>query len=200
MLQAVAHEVKNLLAELALRVQSHDPHAAALAHNAANKLAQALLLTNIEQIAPQIDAASPVELLNDLAAEYGPLFPHKTLVIEADRAPVLWYYDTHLMRLALSNVVHNALRHCTKQVTLRSEERDGRLHFEVQDDGEGFSERLLDMPPTRRIESHSPLGTGLGLAITHRIVQAHTLKTRELQHGSVQLRNCSGAAVTISIP
>jgi len=200
MLQAVAHEVKNLLAELALRVQAHDPHAAALAHNAANKLAQALLLTNVEQIAPQIDAASPAELLDDLAAAYEPLFPNKTLVIEAERAPVLWYYDTHLMHLALSNVVHNALRHCSTKVMIRAEEREGRLHFEVRDDGEGFSDRLLNLPPTRRMESHSPLGTGLGLNITHRIAHAHVLKKADVQRGAMLLRNDGGAVVTLVIP
>jgi len=201
MLQAVAHEVKNLLAELALRVQAHDPYAAALAHSAANKLAQALLLSNVEQITPQIEAASPQELLDDLVAQYGPLFPHKSLKINAGGAPMLWYYDAHLMRLALSNVVHNALQHCTTAVELHCYERGGHLRFDVRDDGDGFSSEFLAMTATAHAgQSQAPYGTGIGLAITRRIVHAHILKKQNVMHGALELRNDGGAVASLIIP
>jgi len=197
MLQAVAHEVKNLLAELALRVQAHDPYAAALAHSAANKLAQALLCANADQIAPQVDAAAPAELLADIAAEYGSLFPEKSLTIIADRAPVLWYYDTHLLRLALSNVVHNALKHCRQAVTLTAYDDDGGLSIEVRDDGPGFASHKLSHIGAVGRDTTS---TGLGLRIARQIVEAHVLTKDGERRGSLCVQNDCGAVVKLRVP
>jgi K+-sensing histidine kinase KdpD len=195
MLQAVVHDVKNKLAELALRIQSVDPQAAALAHAAADQLAQALLLDNPAQLTPQIDAASPIELLTELAAEYGPLFPDKSLSIAADEAPTLWYYDVHLMRLALGNVVHNALKHCAHRVLLTAHEKDKCLVFEVRDDGAGLSFEEVEQP-----RSHHPLSTGLGIKLARQIAEAHVLDTVSLRHGSLSMHNDGGAVVRISLP
>jgi K+-sensing histidine kinase KdpD len=196
MLQAVAHEVKNLLAELALRVQHSDPHAAALAHAAAAKLAQALLWENPDQFTPNIDAASPTELLTELAAEYGALFPDKSLSIAADEAPTLWYYDVHLMRLALGNIVHNALKHCAHHVQVAAREESRYLVFEVRDDGAGFSLEKSEQP-TR---SHETLSTGLGIKLARQIAEAHVLNVDGARHGSLSMHNDGGAVVRISLP
>jgi signal transduction histidine kinase len=196
MLQAVVHDVKNKLAELALRIQSVDPQAAALAHAAADQLAQALLLDNPAQLTPQIDAASPIELLTELAAEYGPLFPDKTLSIAADEAPTLWYYDVHLMRLALGNLVHNALKHCSNRVALTAHEKDKYLVFEVRDDGKGFS----FVEAEQSVRSHHSLSTGLGIKLARQIAEAHVLDTVNLRHGSLSMHNDGGAVATLSLP
>jgi signal transduction histidine kinase len=196
MLQAVVHDVKNKLAELALRIQSVDPQAAALAHAAADQLAQALLLENPAQLTPQIDAASPIELLTELAAEYGALFPDKTLVIAVEEAPTLWYYDVHLMRLALGNLVHNALQHCANRVVLTAHEKDRLLVFEVRDDGAGFLFEQPDQP----VRGHYSLGTGLGVKLARQIAEAHVLNANGLRHGSLSMHNDGGAVVKVSIP
>ena len=196
MLQAVVHDVKNKLAELALRIQSVDPQAAALAHAAADQLAQALLLDNPAQLTPLIDAASPIELMTELAAEYGPLFPDKTLAIEASEAPTLWYYDVHLMRLALANVLHNALKHCAHGVQMTAREEARCLVFEVRDDGAGFSFEQSEQP----VRSHRLLSTALGLKLARQIAEGHVLDSKGLQRGSLSMRNDNGAVVRISLP
>jgi signal transduction histidine kinase len=200
MLQAVAHDVKNLLAELALRIQLTDPHAAALAHAAADKLTQVLLLDNPDQLIAHIDAASPTDLLADLAAEYGQRFPDKRISCDCSDAPVLWYYDIHLLRLAVANLVHNALQHCQHAVTLRAYLEDDRLVIEVRDDGAGFSSRLMQHDWQVPLASTKQHGTGMGLMLAHKIAQAHVLDQTEIKRGELRLHTAQGAVVRLIIP
>jgi signal transduction histidine kinase len=206
MLQAVAHDVKNLLTELALRIQLTDPHAAALAHAAADKLTQALLLDNPDQLTPHIDAASPAELLDDVANEYRSLVPDKSIAIDITHAPTLWYYDAALIRLAIGNLVHNALRHCRRFVQLRAFQECAQLFIEIRDDGDGFPENLLgdraDSAPVATRASHHGTGnnTGMGLRLTRDIVAAHVLHKNGEHRGSLTLRNDHGAVATLTLP
>ena len=207
MLQAVAHDVKNKLAELAMRLLERDIEAAALALDSADKLAQALLLDNPDQLAPQIEAACPADLLEEMAAVYGQLFPNRVVATDVSVAPTLWYYDAALMRLALSNALHNACKHSARSVHVSAYERNGYLVFEVRNDGETFPPAVLN----RNWEDGSLAdtgvrlaqsgGTGLGLLLSHKIVHAHTLDKNGLQRcGHLVLANDPGAVARLSIP
>jgi signal transduction histidine kinase len=187
MLQAVAHDVKNKLAELAMRLMDSDIEAAALALDAADKLSQALLLDSPEQLTPQIDATSPIDLVEELAAVHRQLFADKLIRVGVDAAPTLWYYDVALMRLALSNAIHNALKHCRNEVALRAYQENGFLVFEVRDDGEGFPEDI-------RI-------TGMGLRLSRKIARAHKLDKDGVERtGWMTLDNDGGAVVKLAAP
>jgi two-component system sensor histidine kinase RstB len=203
MLQAVVHDVKNKLAELALRLADSNPEAAALALASADKLTQALLIDEPGRITPRIDAAYPADMLEEMAAEYGPLFPGKTLRVDLSRAPPLWYYDVRLVRLAFSNAVHNALKHCTDEVSLGVCQEADYLVFEARDDGKGFPASILE----RNWEDGSPggttarRGTGLGLLVTRRIVQAHVLeRSGAKRSGWMALANEGGAVARLALP
>jgi signal transduction histidine kinase len=207
MLQAVAHDVKNKLAELAMRLLDTDIEAAALALDAADKLSQALLLDNPDRLTTQIDSASPADLLDELAAVHKQLFPEKIIRIDTTAAPTLWYYDVSLMRLGLSNAVHNALKHCVSAVTLRACEDNRYLIFEVRDDGAGFGAEVLDTNWTDvtatvvQLRHHAGYDTGLGLLLAHKIVCAHTLeKDGVVRIGSLTLSNDGGAVTRLAIP
>lgn len=207
MLQAVAHDVKNKLAELALRLMDRDIEAAALALDSADKLSQALLLDNPEQLVTHVDAHSPADLAEELIAVHAQLFPKKTIVLDVAAAPTLWYYDVSLLRLAASNALHNALKHCTTCVTLRVYQQDDCLILDVCDDGAGFPSELLDSAWTdftaTDVHARHNVGynTGLGLLLAHRIVTAHTLERNgAIRTGSLTLFNDNGAVARMSIP
>lgn len=207
MLQAVAHDVKNKLAELALRLFDTDIEAAALALDSADKLSQALLLDGPEQLVTHIDAAAPTDLIAEVAAVNTQLFRSKTITIDTAAAPVLWYYDVSLMRLAIANVVHNALKHCSQGVVLRAYQASDCLVFEIRDDGVGFNSSTLntnwsELTNTAATAQHSGIyNTGLGLMLAHRIVAAHTLeKDGTKRSGVVTLSNENGAVVRIALP
>jgi K+-sensing histidine kinase KdpD len=207
MLQAVAHDVKNKLAELALRLFDTDIEAAALALDSADKLSQALLLDSPEQLVTHIDAAAPADLVEEVAAVNTQLFRGKTITIDTTATPVLWYYDVSLMRLAIANVVHNALKHCSQGIVLRAYQDNDCLVFEIRDDGEGFNNSTLNkdwsaLTNTSASAQHSGIyNTGLGLLLAHRIVAAHTLeKDGTKRSGVLTLSNEAGAVVRISVP
>jgi K+-sensing histidine kinase KdpD len=207
MLQAVAHDVKNKLAKLALRLFDTDIEAAALALDSADKLSQALLLDNPDQLITQIDSVAPLDLLEELAAINTQLFPKKRITVDAASAPTLWYYDVGLMRLAVANAVHNALKHCRQGIALRVYTQDCYLIFEVRDDGPGFEPSALDTDWNALTETNvnarhnAGYNTGLGLLLAHKIVAAHMLeKDGEKRNGALTLSNDDGAVVRLSVP
>lgn len=82
--------------------------------------------------------------------------------------------DASLIARALANLLDNAKKHGGGVKLLRVKTRAGRLAFEVEDGGPGFSDeaaRRLFQPFTGGANETSSLG--LGLALVRRIAQAH---------------------------
>ncbi len=82
--------------------------------------------------------------------------------------------DASLIARALANLLDNAKKHGGGVRTLRVKTRAGRLAFEVEDNGAGFSEeaaRRLFQPFNGSDSETSSLG--LGLALVRRIAEAH---------------------------
>jgi len=205
MLQAIVHDVKNKLAELAMVLANAHPQAAAVALDCADKLTQVLLMEPEGSFMARVDAACPADLIEDVVAEYGALFPGKTIVQVLDQAPPVWYYDARLVRLSLSNALHNALRHCHSEVRLCVFERDGELIFEVRDDGSGFTQAMLSdagqRPAAGDEASRASRSTGLGLLVSRRIAEAHALRKAEVtRRGWIALCNEDGAVVRLGLP
>ncbi len=90
--------------------------------------------------------------------------------------PVLVEGRSHWLELALGNLVTNALRHGTGEVTVTVAERPDHAEVAVSDEGSGFPpgfvERAFDRF-SRAEESRSTRGTGLGLALVKAIVDTH---------------------------
>jgi signal transduction histidine kinase len=84
--------------------------------------------------------------------------------------------DQDRMRQVLTNLVDNALRHGSGDITLAGYDADGGVTIEVRDEGPGFSAsfapRAFDRL-TRADQAHRLSGAGLGLAIVDAIVTAH---------------------------
>jgi signal transduction histidine kinase len=84
--------------------------------------------------------------------------------------------DPLLIRQALTNLLHNALRHAPDHstVTVCAHREDGRLRLTVSDQGPGFpvgfTQRAFE--PFSRAVTGQP-GSGLGLAIVAAVARAH---------------------------
>lgn len=197
---AVVHDVKNQLAELALRLEQRGDASVelAIAIRAAQRLTKLLLLQRHEdgQLNARIDSACPAELLQDLAAEYQALFPAIRLATELTAAPPYWFFDAQLIRLALSNAVHNACRHAHAQVALRARSNDGELVIEIEDDGDGFPQEQIETA-TEGPKQVSAQGTGLGLFLARQIAALHTLEGKA---GRIELLNRQGAVFRLRLP
>lgn len=197
---ALIHDVKNQLAELALRLErrADAQQEAELAMNAARRLSGMLLVHREASglLQANADAANPADMLAILAAEYRELFPALAIEIDAERAPACAFFDDALVRLALANALHNACRHARLQVRLAAYAREGMLVFEVSDDGPGFPDSVL----TTMAESPSApsgSGTGLGLYLARKIAGLHQLQGR---HGTIELSNSPGGYFRMLLP
>lgn len=196
---AVIHDVKNRLAELALLLERRldCTRETGIVMEAARQLTGMLLAYRDQagKLAANIDSASPTELLRELVEEYRILFPSLSLEANAEVAPAFWFYDAALIRLALGNALHNACRHAVSQVRLAVFEQEGRLIFEIADDGRGYPPEML--VPGQQEMLHSRLGTGLGLHLARRIAALHVLRE---QSGEVVLVNRKGACFQLILP
>lgn len=197
---AVLHDVKNQLAELALRLgeRKDAQQEIRIAMNAARRLSEILLVHRqaSDLLAVNIDSVNPVDFLEMLAAEYRELFPELSIDVNVEHAPDFAFFDDALARMALANALHNACRFARARVGLAVYENDKMLVFEIADDGCGFPESVLaegGMSPS----SPSVRGTGLGLYLARKIAEMHLLEGRK---GYIELSNAKGAVFRMILP
>lgn len=88
--------------------------------------------------------------------------------------------DSHLLKIALGNLLGNAWKYTRKVADARVEfgtvSHDGRNAFFVRDNGVGFDMKDVDQlfKPFQRLENAKEFpGTGIGLATVQRIIQRH---------------------------
>lgn len=197
---AVIHDVKNQLAELALRLGKRGDAAEEMeaAMNASMRLSKMLMLHREanDQLWVTPDSVNPADLLAILAAEYRELFPSISILVDVERSPACAFFDVSLVRLALGNALHNACRHAHASVRISAFEQGGMLVFAVSDDGPGFPETILERKGKSPSES-SGTGTGLGLYLAGRIAELHRLQDR---HGYIELDNSHGALFRMVLP
>jgi len=111
---------------------------------------------------------------------------------------VLAVFDPELLRLALMNLVQNAIRYGppAKTVVVRGLQRDGAVEIEVSDEGPGIPtnhqqrvfERFYRVDPAR---SRAEGGVGLGLAIVK--------WATERMGGAVELQSAAGQGSTFRL-
>ena len=196
----VIHEVKNQLAELAMRLGKRPDTSveAAIALSASRRLSEILLLKREGEHAlwANADSVNPGDFLAELAAEYREFHPGLDIGVDLSRAPVFAFFDEALVRMGLGCAVHNACRHAKRAVTLSAFETEGMLALEVADDGPGFPDEILD-GAGRVPAPASGTGTGLGLYLAGRIAALHQAGGRS---GRIELANAGGARFRMLLP
>lgn len=197
---AVIHDVKNQLAELALRLGKRGDARLemGIAMNAARRLSEMLLVhrESSDLLRINADTVNPADFLAILVAEYRELFPALAIDVDAVRAPACTFFDDALVRMALANALHNACRHARQHIQLAAYERDNMLVLEISDDGPGFPDSVL-ADGGKSPSAVSGHGTGLGLYLAHKISGLHQLQGR---HGFVELSNCQGGCFRMFLP
>lgn len=173
---AVMHDVKNQLAELALRLRKRGDARTEMeiAMNASHRLTELLLLSREDSVWINADTVNPADFLEILAAEYSELFPDIVISVDVERAPACAFFDDALIRMALGNALHNACRHARSHVQLAAFEQECMLVLQVCDDGPGFPDSVL-MSGGKLPAAVSNSGTGIGLHLAHKIAGLHQL-------------------------
>jgi len=184
---AVAHDVKNrlvILEEELAKLAALPLTAEAQAHVSTAKL-QSMMLTSklVEWLTVQRASEGglravpheevPELFLDDLHSQALPLGAGRVQIVkESGELPSLWFYDPHLVRLAIDSALHNALRFAKSRIVLGARMEEGRLCFFVHDDGPG-----VDNEPCLT-------STGLGMKLCNEVAQSH--KNRGV-HGNCTL-------------
>ena len=109
------------------------------------------------------------ERFADQAAEAG-----RYLALEVEEGLRIWA-DPERLRQVVTNLIDNALRHGSGDITLSAQTEQGSVRISVRDEGPGFPADLLAraFDPFSRAKNGRTGGSGLGLAIVATIARAH---------------------------
>ncbi|MCC6617364.1 MAG: PAS domain-containing protein [Anaerolineae bacterium] len=157
--------------------------------------------SRLDQLTPGDLEFKPIdlhELLRQVITTFEPMAHKKSqqLVFQPCDQPVWLAIDETRLRVALSNLVDNAIRYTdhagTVFVSCLSE--TSMITIEVKDEGPGIP--LSSLPyifdEFYRVEEHRPqnAGTGLGLSISRKIVELHggTIEARNRSSGGMSFR------------
>jgi signal transduction histidine kinase len=152
------------------------------------------------QPAPQLEAASVFELLEDVTAglEHTVSLRHNTFDLDGDHALRI-VVDRDRFKRALTNIVDNALRYSPPGAPIRiswAATNDSTVQITVQDHGPGIDPNLLPHVFEAGIRGAPPAGNpddgaGLGLTIAKRLL--------EHQHATLAASNYPTGGATIRL-
>lgn len=167
-----------------------------------NTLIEGLLeYTRVEsgRIEARLEAVDARELADEVVEAHRDSVPPDVQLIFAETAarPLPLRSDPHLLRVALSNLVSNALKFTSQgTVTVRIDSAGDGHVFEVHDTGigipaEDIPRMFLPFEQLEPIQRKSIPGVGLGLALAKRIVEA--------LHGRLDVTSQVGAGSSFTI-
>jgi signal transduction histidine kinase len=217
LLASSIHEMKNSLGlllsatdEVAGRLDDRDPALAGDVYRVQREakrlegaLVQLLTLYRIGRGELSVNPGEhPVaELLEDLAAEFEPLFAQAGISLELDMPDALdWFLDEQLLASMIRNTLGNLLRHARGRVRISAREEAGWLAVRLEDDGPGYPEAVLAAAGQAPGSGSRRTGTGLGLYFVARAAAAHTSRGRA---GGIRLENggsLGGGVLAILLP
>jgi signal transduction histidine kinase/FixJ family two-component response regulator len=109
--------------------------------------------------------------------------------------------DAGVLRLALINILENALDACLEdqsqsnhKIVFRVQQDDGQVIFEISDNGIGMDQQTYEKLFTLFFSSKGNKGTGLGLFIADKIIDQHGGKI------SVESKSGRGSKFKVTIP
>jgi PAS domain S-box-containing protein len=137
-------------------------------------------LSHLGRATLKLQPVDPSALVRELANEFAAQHPQRAIEWRIDSVPAVTA-DPSLLRVVLSNLLHNAVKYTgsrsTAVIEFRGRRRPGdAVEFELEDNGVGFDMRYADrlfgvferLHPADQFE-----GWGVGLASVQRIVARH---------------------------
>jgi PAS domain S-box-containing protein len=128
------------------------------------------------------DRVDVLSFADDVASTFEPKIKAKGIefVHNFDTSPGEFEIDTGAMRLALINILENALDACVEdkvkkshQIVFNVQQDEQQIFFEVKDNGIGMDRETRESLFTLFFSSKGNKGTGLGLFIADKIIDQH---------------------------
>ena len=169
--------------------------------DATHQVNQMLALARADAAELDRQAVDLVALARDLARQWWPRARAAGIDLGLECAEATLEIQAHaaLLREALANLVHNALRYCPagSHVTVRVDDAGAEAVLAVLDDGPGLAPDELQHASERffRGRHARPGGSGLGLAIVRAVAERHGGRL-ELQAGA----GSRGLAARLHLP
>lgn len=205
LLQAVSHELRTPLSRIQFATEMIRTSGANVPEERLQSLESAAddldvlvgeLLTYVRMGANPEQGRDDVrisEVLEDVVRNNSPLFPdvHFGICDEQNAEDLVLSADPAGFRRAMHNLLSNAARFSKDHVRVNTQQINGSVIIDVDDDGPGIPEedRVRVFHPFVRL-SGSGTGVGLGLAIVSRIVSQHggTISVDECPLGGCRIR------------
>ncbi|WP_339766766.1 ATP-binding protein [uncultured Paraglaciecola sp.] len=149
-----------------------------------------------------IDEHYVEDVVDEILAANESYINHKKITLNVEQEPdLMGYFDSDLVVLLLNDMLINSMRYSNKHILLRVFHNDQYLIFEVQDDGPGYPQSMLEANTATMHDYDLSQGrTGLGLFFARLIAQAHKAHDSV---GSISLANggnLGGSVFTLKIP
>ena len=204
LLANASHELRSPLTRIRMGLEMLGPHAGNAAREEITRnigeldqlIEEILLASRLDAREADLGTVEPVDLVGLAAEECARL--QATLEVQADARDLVVPGVTKLLRRAVRNLLENARRHGSGEVTLCLAQNAGSVSILVSDQGPGVPESLQSriFEPFFRLPGASERvgGVGLGLALVKAIALRHG--------GMVGCRNLpqGGACFEIQLP
>jgi two-component system sensor histidine kinase QseC len=190
-----AHELRTPLAALRMKIQllerQHPEHRSSLrivrdeADRCTALVENLLALARLDADRPDLlgrETVALAMLLDELCRSHAARAEARQIDLAIDCRAAALYGNADLLRMALRNLLDNALRYCPPHSRVRIETRSGAagVRIAVRDDGPGVPEPLRSQLAERffRVLGTDQTGSGLGLSIVERIAALHGASLR----------------------
>lgn len=143
-----------------------------------------------------------IDLIEDCIAAHSYLSKSKKITLDYDcDDELVWFLDSHLMRIVINNIVSNSIRYSNSTVLISAYIKDKHLVIQIEDDGQGYPAAMIEATKHIKQEINVDSGsTGLGLYFASIIADSHQ---KQENKGSILLSNqanLSGGCFQIILP
>lgn len=161
-----------------------------------------LYRAELENLPINVDECFIEDLVEELVANNESYILHKNKLLTIEQEDGLnWFIDADLIQLLLNDMLVNATRYSENEILLKCYKSDGFLVFQIEDDGPGYPDSMLQATKIDIQDFDISQGrTGLGLFFARMIALAHSNGCRP---GAIELENngsLGGSVFRLKLP
>jgi signal transduction histidine kinase len=149
-------------------------------HRINNSLVQLLSLYKMEThlFSMQADQYNVYDFLDELIISNSLILTKQNFSIDMNcNEDIDWFFDKDLISTIINSTINNSIRYAKKQIRLSASIKNNFLDISIEDDGEGFPEKMFVRADTLETAIDMQSGsTGLGLYFAEKIANIHKNK------------------------